>query len=171
MVKKYVILIVLLLFASFTYSQIVERRKCDQEFHHSWINLPIFDKNYLEDNSWEKLFEFLRENLQYPETAKADKIEGQVFVEFWIDTAGFTSEHEIIQSIRQDLDDEALRVAKLIKFDVPATHYNGKPLEMCFQFPIRFTLNENKPSRNCLKSSEKDKPKHKSNKKNSNDNK
>ncbi|MDR2972384.1 MAG: energy transducer TonB [Bacteroidales bacterium] len=144
MVKKHIILIILLILANFVYSQIdsleFDQRKCDIYGLRHWDNSPIFDKSA--KNDFEKLFEFIQENLVYPATAKADKIEGQVFVEFWIDTTGVTSEHKIIKSVRQDLDDEVLRVARLIKFDVPAHCYNGKPIGICWQFPIRFRLDD-----------------------------
>ena len=175
MVRKLITLIILLFLTNFTFSQIDDNsesnRKCD-----NYISAPperaspIFDKNFPK-NDIEKLYEFISENLQYPETAKADKIEGRVFVEFWIDTNGFTSEHKVILSVRQDLDEEALRVAKLIKYDIPAMYMDKQPIGMCYSFVFRFTLKEDKPSRNCLKSSENGKPKHKNKKKNSNDNK
>jgi TonB family protein len=119
-----------------------------------WYDPPIFGNST--KYSWEKLFEFLANELEYPKTAKADKIQGQVFVAFWIDTNGYTSEHTITQSIRQDLDDEVLRVAKLIKFDVPAKNVYGKPTGICFQLPIRFILNDTEFL--FYKQTEKDKP-------------
>lgn len=81
----------------------------------------------------------LSENLQYPKTAKKDKLEGQVIISFWIDSLGNTSEHKIIKGVRLDLDEEALRVARLIKFDKPAMN-RGKPIGTCFQLPITFRL-------------------------------
>jgi len=140
------------------------QRNCDASrlpFSHPEKEFPIFDKSA--KNDFEKLFYFLAENLKYPESAKADKIEGQVFVQFWIDTLGFTSEHKIIQSVRQDLDDEALRVAKLIKYDVPAKNYYNEPMGMCYQLSFRFFLeDEKKPLRNVYRQSDKVKPKSKS---------
>jgi TonB family protein len=158
MVKKIVILIVLVLLTNFAYSQVdtleFSLRKCDVYGMRDWIIFPVFDKNFLE-NDFEKLYDFVFENLKYPETVKADKPVGQGFIEFWIDTNGYTSEHKVIQSVRQDLDDEYLRVYKLIKFDVPAKNYDNEPIGMCFQLPFRFTLDENaKP----FKKSIKDKP-------------
>ncbi|MDY9919534.1 MAG: energy transducer TonB [Proteiniphilum sp.] len=82
---------------------------------------------------------FINENLRYPESAKKDRIEGKIFVSFWIDTLGYTSEHKITKGIRPDLDEEALRVARLIKFDKPAIN-RGKPIGICFQLPITFRL-------------------------------
>lgn len=98
--------------------------------------LPILNKGQL---SFEGIQAFLTENIKYPETAIKDKIEGKVFVEFWIDTAGFTHEHKIVKGVREDLDNEALRVAKLIKFDEPAKN-RGKPISMFFTLPISFDL-------------------------------
>lgn len=83
------------------------------------------------------LNEFIVENLRYPETAKKDKIEGRVFVCFWIDTLGYTIEHKVAQGIRPDLDEEALRVARLIKFDKPAMN-KGKPIKVVFMLPFDF---------------------------------
>jgi len=159
MVKKNLVLFILLLLANFSYCQIDDNdgqfSKCDlynQSFHCFYPEeLPIYDNNFPK-KTFEKLFEFLSENLTFPSTAKADKVEGQVFVEFWIDTNGFTSEHKIIQSVRQDLDDEALRVIRLIKFEEPAKN-QGEPVGVCFQLPIRFTLDkQTKPSRNTKQS-------------------
>ncbi|MCL1850874.1 MAG: energy transducer TonB [Bacteroidetes bacterium] len=164
MVRKHIILIVLLSLINFSYCQIDNNGnlvsfRCDivrPVFSHP-EELPIFSKeNYR--NDMEKFYEFIRANLIYPETAKADKIEGKVSVQFWIDTLGYTTEHRIIEGVRQDLDDETLRVAKLIKFDVPAKN-QGKPVGMCFSFPVRFTLEKVKPSRSSIERPANAKPK------------
>ncbi|MCL2168353.1 MAG: energy transducer TonB [Lentimicrobiaceae bacterium] len=147
------LLFFLMLFSTLS---LVGQGNCDTTPHRDWYDFPIFDKSA--PNDFEKLNEFLKENLNYPETAKADKVEGMVFVEYWIDTLGFTTEHKIIQSVRQDLDDEALRVTKLIKYDVPAKN-NGKPIGICYMRPIRFRLSD--PEFLLFKKSEKDKEKSK----------
>jgi TonB family protein len=94
---------------------------------------------------------FIVMNLKYPETAKKDNIEGIVTVRFWIDTNGYTSEHEIVKGIREDLDKEVLRVVRLIKFDKPPMN-REEPIGMCFQFPVSFRLSEKaKPLRKIRK--------------------
>ena len=105
--------------------------------------LPVFNK---ESPSIAKLWEFIGKNMVYPETAVNDKTEGRVVVRFCVNTDGTTSEHNIIRSVREDLDNEALRVAKLIKFDEPAKN-RGKPVEFCFTLPITFSLSESTKSR------------------------
>ena len=161
MVRKYLTLIVFLLLANITYAQF---DNSDSQFSNCDIynqkrncfypeKYPIYDKNYPEQSLYKKLFEFIKENIKYPETAQTDKVEGTVVVQFWIDITGITTEHRIIQSVRQDLDDEVLRVAKLIVFDVPAKN-QGKPVGTCFQFPFRFSLDkDSKPNRKNGKNS------------------
>ena len=105
--------------------------------------LPMFKK---ELSSTAKLLEFIGKNIIYPETAIKDKVEGRVTVQFCIGKDGTTSEHEIVRSVREDLDNEALRIAKLIKFDVPAKN-RGEPVETCFTLPISFSLSENTKSK------------------------
>ncbi len=98
--------------------------------------LPIFNK---ESPGIDKLFEFIAENIKYPESALNDQMEGRVIIEFWINTIGITSNHRVDRSVRKDLDDEALRIAKLIRFDIPAMN-NGKAVGICFRLPISFKL-------------------------------
>jgi len=148
MVRKYLISIILLLLSHVAYGQIddndtITHYQSDNTRSFLWYpdEFPIYDKNFPKGDL--KLHEFVKENLQYPETAKTDKVEGAVIVRFWIDTTGITTEHKIFQSVREDLDNEALRVAKLIKFDVPAMH-NGKPVGMWYNFPFKFFLDKDR---------------------------
>ncbi|MDR1739955.1 MAG: energy transducer TonB [Bacteroidales bacterium] len=97
---------------------------------------PVFNKKL---SNTEGISKFFIDNIKYPQTAIEDKIEGKIYIQFWIDTIGITCEHKIIKGIREDIDNEALRVAKLIKFDEPAKN-RGKPIGMCYGFPILFNL-------------------------------
>ncbi len=90
----------------------------------------------------EYIIDFLLRNLTYPETAKKDSTSGTVYVWFKIDTNGNTIEHKIARGIRWDLNEEALRVVKLLKFDSPALDYDGKPAGICYTLPIIFTLDK-----------------------------
>ena len=90
------------------------------------------------------LIKFINKNIRYPELAKRDSLSGVIYVEFWVDTIGNTYKHKVIKGIRKDLNEEALRVAKLIKFDKPAMQ-NKKPISVRFVVPIKFKLNKKKP--------------------------
>lgn len=65
-----------------------------------------------------------------------------MYVEFYIDTVGFTFDHRVLRGKRDDLDEEALRVTRLIKFDHPAKQ-RGKPIIVQYMVPVKFTLKQN----------------------------
>ncbi len=81
--------------------------------------------------------------INYPLSAEIDKTEGAVWVTFCIDTCGRTSNHKVIKGVRFDLDEEALRVSKLIIFDEPAKN-RGVPILYRSTIPIRFELSAKK---------------------------
>ena len=93
--------------------------------------MPVFNGN---------MFSFIQEEIQYPDSAIKDSIEGAVYVDFSVEKDGKTTQHTIVRGIRQDLDDEALRVSKLIKFKTPAM-LNGKPAVLSrYLLRVRFIL-------------------------------
>jgi len=131
MVKKVIVVFVLCTYLGVTTIAYCQN-KCDTVsiVFGSPEKLPEFDIN-----------KFLVENVKYPKTAIKDKVEGKVVVRFWIDANGYTSEHEIVNGVREDLNEEALRIAKLIKFDKPAMN-RGEAIGMCFQITISFRLSD-----------------------------
>ena len=92
------------------------------------------------------LCKFIKKQMNYPPKALRDSLEGRVDVECIVDTLGFTINHKIIRGVRQDIDDEALRIARLIKFDKPALQ-RGKPVEVKYCLPIIFELPTKKKDR------------------------
>lgn len=84
---------------------------------------------------------FITDKIHYPISAIKDSIEGTVFVEFYIDTVGGTFNHRVLRGLRNDLDEEALRVTRLIRFDSPAKQ-RGKPVIIRYFVPVRFALNQ-----------------------------
>lgn len=99
--------------------------------------IPEFRK----DKSIEELTKFIATNLHYPASAIRDSIEGRVITQYWIDTLGNTYNHKILRGVREDLDKEALRVVRLLKYEVPAIQ-RGKPIAVMFTLPITFDLNK-----------------------------
>ncbi|NLI23528.1 MAG: energy transducer TonB [Bacteroidales bacterium] len=82
---------------------------------------------------------FVQKSIVYPISAIADSIEGKVFVKYLVDTSGFTTGHVIEKGIRDDLNNEAIRVARLIKYDSPAK-LRGKSVLFYYTLPIEFKL-------------------------------
>lgn len=85
------------------------------------------------------LYFFLQNHIVYPINAKNDKVAGRVIVSFWVDTIGKTFDHKIEKGIRDDINQEALRVSKLIKFAKPAMS-GGNPVKVQYFITIEFKL-------------------------------
>jgi len=86
----------------------------------------------------ESLYQFLSQNLTYPESTRHYP-SGQILAEFIIDSLGKVCTPKIIVSLHERLDEEVLRIVKLIPDWQPALH-KGKPVSTYFQLPVRFTL-------------------------------
>lgn len=87
----------------------------------------------------EKLFEFLKENIHYPEIAEENGVQGRVVVTFVVEVDGSISETKVVKSVDSSLDEEAIRVVKLLPKWNPAM-LNGKPVRSKYTLPITFRL-------------------------------
>jgi protein TonB len=84
---------------------------------------------------------FLQENLVYPLKAREQGIEGKVWIGFVVETDGSLSNFTIVKGIDPILDNEALRVAKLMPKWIPGKE-RGKNVRVSFNLPITFSLNK-----------------------------
>jgi TonB family protein len=84
---------------------------------------------------------FLQKNVQYPEAAKARNISGDVFVSFSVDEAGRLLDAEVIKGVGYGLDEEALRLVRLMPWWTPA-RLAGKPVRVPATLRIRFGMQE-----------------------------
>jgi len=89
--------------------------------------------------------EFMCNEMTYPPAALNDKIEGTVEVAITVMQDGKTLNHRIYQSISPQLDQEALRICKLLLF-YPAVK-NGNYIIDDVKIPVRFNVKKYK--RNC----------------------
>ncbi len=92
--------------------------------------------------SEEAFVNFIRMNVKYPAKAVADKLEGRVVVKFIIRETGKPSDIRILHGIRQDLNDECLRVMTTMPDWIPGK-INGTPVAVSFSIPVRFVLSDN----------------------------
>lgn len=63
--------------------------------------------------------EFLRQQLQYPEEALRNGIEGTVAIRYEIDYKGNVTDVQVLAGLGYGCDEEAVRIAKLLRFNVP----------------------------------------------------
>lgn len=61
---------------------------------------------------------FVKENLRYPKEALTNKIEGKVFLRYDINHKGKVIAAKVIQSLGYGCDEEAVRLVKLMEFEV-----------------------------------------------------
>jgi len=87
----------------------------------------------------EKFYEMLRNELQYPETARAANIQGPVMIEFVVEKNGSISNPKVLYSLFPDCDKEAIRALLQLPKWHPAEQM-GKPVRCYFTLPIRFSL-------------------------------
>jgi len=144
--KSVLILIFTMLISSWSYSQ-------DQSSNDLGV-----DKNYEEVvaiknqggfslvESWAKypngekgITELIINNLKYPEKAIKKKIEGIVTIKYVVQVDGTVGEIEVIKSVHPLLDEEAIRVIRLMEKWEPSIQ-RGKPVKTAYNQDFRFEL-------------------------------
>jgi len=93
--------------------------------------MPTFDGD---------LMKYLSSNITYPDSAKLNNIEGDVYVSFIVAHTGEVVQEAILRSSgNQYLDEEACRVVENMPKWNPGTQ-NGKTVSVFFVIPIKFHL-------------------------------
>ena len=85
------------------------------------------------------LINFLNANIKYPPKAAQDKVEGKVIVQFMVKKTGKIDDVKVLRSVRKDLDNEAIRVVKMMPDFIPAKQ-NGEVTDMLYTIPVSFKL-------------------------------
>lgn len=88
-----------------------------------------------------KLWEFIKQNLKYPDLAVEKNIEGIVVLEFTVGRDGYIKDIEIIRDIGYGCGEEAIKVLKSSKRWYSALQ-NGKPVEKRISIQIPFKLTD-----------------------------
>ena len=89
----------------------------------------------------QKLFEFIGNNVVYPQEAKDAGVEGKVFVEFYIEKDGTVCDAKVLRGIGYGCDEEALRVVGLMPKWRPGKQ-RGQCLRVRYVLPIKFELSK-----------------------------
>ncbi len=85
----------------------------------------------------EKMFEFINENLRWPDT-EADVI-GRVVVAFTVEKDGSLSDIKVVKSLDPLFDKEAVRLVKSMPKWKPGMD-NGEPIRIRYSVPVTFRL-------------------------------
>ena len=87
------------------------------------------------------LLNYLMENVKYPPSAIKDSIQGRVVVQFVVEKNGEVGEVKVVRSVREDLDEEAVRVIKTLPKFSPGRQ-NGKVVSDWYTLPVTFKLQD-----------------------------
>lgn len=87
---------------------------------------------------------FVSANLKYPEAALTEKVEGTVVVRYSLDYRGKVVDAKVKKGIGYGCDDEAVRVVKLLRFEVPQAR--KKKVRIHQDLNIHFKLPKPKPA-------------------------
>jgi len=86
------------------------------------------------------LIKFISENVQYPERAKGNGIQGKVIVRFAVEKDGSIDRISVLKGVDPELDKEALRVVSTLpSFEKPGIK-DGKAVPVWYMVPINYTL-------------------------------
>ena len=87
----------------------------------------------------DSLYAYIARNIVYPEAAKKEKIEGQVYVSFIVEKDGQLTGVKFLRDIGGGCGEEAIRVVKSMPKWKPGTQ-RGKPVRVQYHIPLRFIL-------------------------------
>lgn len=91
----------------------------------------------------EAMYAYIQKNLVYPEKAKAEGIEGRVFVTFTIEKDGSISNILIKRAIGGGCEEAVVEMIKNMPKWNPGKQ-KGKPVRFQFTLPIKFELPKDK---------------------------
>lgn len=84
---------------------------------------------------------FIKQNLQYPKSAKEQGIEGTVFVRFVVETDGSVTIYKINRDVNEELAAEAIRLVNMMPKWKPGME-GPKPVRVLYTLPIVFKLDK-----------------------------
>jgi len=83
---------------------------------------------------------WVNSQMKYPESAKKDKIQGRVMLQFTIGSDGAVRDVVVLSSAHEVLDAEAVRVVSASPKWEPGRNADGKAVPVTFNFPVVFML-------------------------------
>ncbi len=82
---------------------------------------------------------WVNKNLQYPEIAKENGIQGRVTLQFTVNTDGSVSNVKVLRGVDASLDKEAVRIVSMSPKWEPGKQ-RERPVKVVYNFPVVFQL-------------------------------
>ncbi len=99
---------------------------------------PNNDRPVLNISSSYLILSYLMQHLKFPQSAREEGISGKVIIAIKINAKGKIYDYVVNTSVDKSLDEEALRVIKLIPLEFLPAYKNGIPIDSEIQIPVRF---------------------------------
>lgn len=85
------------------------------------------------------LVQYLIANLKYPKKSQKKQIEGRVLLNFVVEKDGSVSNIRVVESVNEEMDNEAIRVVKKMPKWSPGLQ-DGEKVKVHFNLPVKFSL-------------------------------
>lgn len=109
----------------------------DEEFEGE--TFTIVEEQPQPEGGMQAFYKYVQENLKYPEQARADTIQGKVYVQFVVDKDGSITDAKTIKGIGGGCDEEAVRVIANSPKWIPGKQ-RGEAVKVRMILPITFKL-------------------------------
>ena len=135
MKSSYLLLITILLLSG----KVLSQSASDSTAYEENLIYAIVDTPADFPKGMKGLYKFLHREIQYPADARRNGISGKLYVQFVVTRDGSIDKENIviIKSLYPSLDDEAIRLVKLMPNWKPALK-DGKPVNSKFVLPLTF---------------------------------
>lgn len=87
----------------------------------------------------EALKKYIRENINYPQTAKDQTVSGTVYISYVVSATGKVTNVKVWKSVSKELDNEAVRVVSSLKEFTPGKQ-GGEKVSVQMTVPVKFSL-------------------------------
>ena len=109
----------------------------DDEVFHSSGHMPSFPGGDV------ALMKFIKDNMIYPYEALKNRIEGKVIIQFVVTKTGKVGKVKVVRSVNKELDQEAVRLIKMLPDFSPGRNNVGEPVNVWYILPVIFKLPDN----------------------------
>ncbi len=97
----------------------------------------IVDKNAEPHHGFTSFYQFLTDNVHYPEQTRRSGVNGKMIFKFVVEPNGSLTNFEIIESLSKDCDKELIRVLRLCPNWIPG-EVKGKKVRQEYRMPFIF---------------------------------
>ena len=109
----------------------------NDEVFHSSGHMPSFPGGDV------ALMKFIKDNMIYPYEALKNRIEGKVIIQFVVTKTGKVGKVKVVRSVNKELDQEAVRLIKMLPDFSPGRNNVGEPVNVWYTLPVSFNLSNN----------------------------